>query len=179
MEGRISSEEDKIEGVVDHVARVLEQWAVERPDLDTSPVGVIGRLHRLAVRLTEELTAVYAAHGLSEGDFDVLATLRRHGRGAALTCGALADSTMVTTGGMSKRIDRLEGAGLVRRRPSTNDGRSRLIELTDAGWQLMDRAFADHIANEHRLVSPLTTEQRGALAELLRTWSDGLDDLEG
>jgi hypothetical protein len=89
----------------DHVSRIQQQWAKQRPDLDSSPQGIIGRLHRLANSLTEELCMVYAAHGLTEAEFDVLATLRRAGHPFSLPPGELALQTMVTTGAMTKRID--------------------------------------------------------------------------
>lgn len=157
------------------MTRILDQWAVERPDLDVSPVGLVGRLHRLAERLTEELNAVYRRHGLAEGDFDALASLRRQGEPFALTCSALADATMITSGGMTKRIDRLVGAGLVRRRESELDGRSRLVELTPAGRALVDEAFTAHIANEHRLVGVLDPAERAQLTALVATWLDRLE----
>jgi len=159
----------------DRVAQILGQWASVRPDLDVSPIGVIGRLHRVGLRLTESLTAIYAEYGLTEGDFDVLATLRRSGTAAALTCGDLAASTMVTTGGMTKRIDRLEGAGLVRRQPSATDGRSRLVSLTPVGTDLIDEAYTAHVANEHTLVAPLSQEERDQLAQLLARWLAALE----
>lgn len=157
------------------MAHILHQWSGQRPDLDVSPVGLIGRLHRLAARLTEELTAVYRRYGLAEGDFDALASLRRQGEPFALTCSALADATMITSGGMTKRIDRLVGAGLVRRRDSEADGRSRLVELTPAGRALVDEAFTAHIANEHRLVGVLEPAEREQLTTLVTAWLGRLE----
>ncbi len=157
------------------MTRILDQWAVERPDLDVGPVALIGRLHRLAERLAWELTTVYRRFGLAEGDFDALASLRRQGEPFALTCSALADATMITSGGMTKRIDRLVDAGLVRRRESESDGRSRLVELTPAGRALVDEAFTAHIANEHRLVGVLDPAERAQLTALIAAWSDRLE----
>jgi DNA-binding MarR family transcriptional regulator len=156
--------------MTDHVTRIQQEWARERPDLDVSPQGVIGRLHRLAGFLTDELSAVYRRHGLGEGDFDVLATLRRAGAPFERTPGELAEHTMVTTGAMTKRIDRLEGAGLVSRRTSERDGRGRVIALTPAGRELIDAAFTEHMANEHRLVGQLTSAETEQLAALLGRW---------
>lgn len=161
--------------MTDHVTHILEQWSVERPDLDVGPIGLIGRLHRLAARLTEELNVVYRRYGLAEGDFDALVTLRRQGAPFALTCSALAESTMITSGGLTKRIDRLVAAGLVRRRDSTSDGRSRLVELTPAGRGLVDEAFTAHVANEHRLVAPLDPADRATLTALVTAWLAGLE----
>ncbi|QNE34547.1 MarR family winged helix-turn-helix transcriptional regulator [Leifsonia shinshuensis] len=154
----------------DHVARIQEEWRRERPDLDPSPQGVIGRLHLVAGLLTDELVAVYAQHGLTEGDFDVLATLRRAGAPYERTPGELAEHTMVTSGGMSKRIDRLEGAGLVSRRASSTDGRGRVVALTPDGLERIDAAVTAHLANERRLVDELSPADARALERILTGW---------
>ncbi len=151
----------------DHAQHVVDQWAVVRPELDVTPVLVIGRLHRVALALTTELVKVYNAHGLGEGDFDVLATLRRTGEPHELTPTELMDQTMVTSGAVTKRLDRLEGAGLVARRVSDGDRRSRIVVLTAQGRELIDRAASEHFANEARLLEPLTTTERATLARLL------------
>jgi DNA-binding MarR family transcriptional regulator len=158
----------------DHVGRIMEQWARERPDLDVSPQGVIGRLHRVAARLTEELVAVYARFGLGEGEFDVLATLRRSGAPYELTPTELAASTMVTSGAVTKRVDRLAERGLVSRRVGEVDARGRVVALTGAGRALVDEAFEAHMANEHRLVGLLTARDRELLAGLLERWGRAL-----
>lgn len=155
---------------LDHVARIQAEWARERPDLDVSPQGVIGRLHRLAGHLTEQLLVVYRRFGLSEGDFDVLATLRRAGEPFERAPGELAQFTMVTTGAMTKRVDRLERDGLVTRRRSTTDGRGRVVALTPAGRELIDAAFTEHMHNERRLLDELSTEDAAALESLLTGW---------
>jgi DNA-binding MarR family transcriptional regulator len=157
---------------MDHVARIQREWARERPDVDTAPQGVIGRLHRLAAHLTEELCVVYRGHGLSEGEFDVLATLRRAGPPFERAPGELAGYTMVTTGGLTKRVDRLERAGLVTRRRSGTDGRGRVVALTAGGRELIDRAFTEHMGNERRLLSALTPEEAVQLEALLTAWLD-------
>ncbi len=151
----------------DHAQHVVDQWAVVRPELDVSPVLVIGRLHRVALALTTELVKVYNAHGLGEGDFDVLATLRRSGEPYELTPSQLMDQTMVTSGAVTKRLDRLEGAGLVARRVSDGDRRSRIVVLTEKGRELIDRAAPEHFANEARLLEPLSGAERATLARLL------------
>jgi DNA-binding MarR family transcriptional regulator len=160
----------------DHVDRIQAQWRRERPDLDPTPQGVIGRLHRLAGRLSDELLAVYHRHGLGEGDFDVLASLRRTGEPFELPAGELARHTMVTTGAMTKRIDRLEAAGLVSRRPDASDGRGRRIALTPRGRELIDRAFTQHMANEQRLVALVPEGDREVLARILKRWLAALDE---
>lgn len=159
-----------MERALDHVARIQAEWARERPDIDVSPQGVIGRLHRLAGHLSEELCTVYRRHGLGEGEFDVLAALRRAGEPFERAPGELARFTMVTTGAMTKRVNRLEDAGLVTRRPASEDGRGRLIALTSAGKGLIDQAFADHMRNEHRLLEDLTPAEADQLEALLTIW---------
>jgi DNA-binding MarR family transcriptional regulator len=154
----------------DHVARIQAEWARERPDLDVTPQGVIGRLHRLAAVLTEELASVYRKHGLSEGEFDVLAALRRAGAPFERAPGELAQFTMVTTGAMTKRLDRLVEAGFVTRRMSEMDGRARVVALTAEGQAVIDRAFTEHMANEHRLLGGLSSQQSQDLELLLTTW---------
>lgn len=113
-----------VETSPDHVDLIMGQWHAERPDLDPSPMGVIGRLHRLAETLNEELCVVFASAGLGDGDFDVMATLRRSGSPWSLTPSELAASSMVTSGAITKRIDRLETAGLVTRTVAEADARS-------------------------------------------------------
>ncbi|WP_030758872.1 MarR family winged helix-turn-helix transcriptional regulator [Streptomyces griseus] len=154
----------------DHVARIQADWRRERPDLDVAPQGVIGRLHRLADRLTGELTPVYDRHGLGEGEFDVLCALRRAGAPYERAPGELAAHTMVTTGAMTKRVDRLERAGLVTRRRSEGDQRGRVVALTESGRALIDRAFTDHMDNERRLLDLLTPAEAETLETLLTGW---------
>ncbi|MBT9257966.1 MarR family transcriptional regulator [Phycicoccus sp. MAQZ13P-2] len=159
---------------MDHVAAVHAQWRTERPDLDTTPLLVIGRIHRVAAALTPELTAVYARFGLGEGEFDVLATLRRQGEPFTLSPGELAARTMVTSGAVSKRLDRLEARGLVERRADATDGRARTVVLTPAGRALIDDAMAAHVANEARLLEALGARDRDTLARLLARLAESL-----
>ena len=154
----------------DHVARIQEEWRRERPDVDVAPQGVIGRLHRVAALLTDELVAVYREHRLGEGDFDVLATLRRAGAPYERTPGELAEHTMITTGGMTKRIDRLEAAGLVTRRSSERDGRGRVVALTELGRERIDAAVTAHLANERRLLDELDPADAAELERILTLW---------
>ncbi|MGW6060415.1 MarR family winged helix-turn-helix transcriptional regulator [Streptomyces sp. NPDC055189] len=154
----------------DRVARIQADWRRERPDVDVTPQGVIGRLHRLADQLTEELCLVYGRYGLNEGEFDVLCALRRAGEPFERAPGELAAHTMVTTGAMTKRIDRLERAGLVTRRRSGDDQRGRIVALTRPGRELIDRAFTEHMSNERRLLDLLTRAESESLEGLLTTW---------
>ncbi|MGZ8804881.1 MAG: MarR family winged helix-turn-helix transcriptional regulator [Microbacterium sp.] len=160
----------------DRVARIQAEWRRERPELDPSPQGVIGRLHRVAALLTEELIAVYGTFGLNEGDFDVLATLRRSGPPYARAAGDLADHTMVTTGGLTKRVDRLVAKGLVERRAGSADARLRIVALTPAGLELIDAAFTAHMQNEHRLIDELGRADAARLELTLERWLRILGD---
>ncbi|MHC5903667.1 MarR family winged helix-turn-helix transcriptional regulator [Streptomyces sp. S6] len=159
----------------DRVARIQADWRRERPDLDVSPQGVIGRLHTLAGRLTGELGLVYERYGLGEGEFDVLCALRRAGEPYERAPGELAAHTMVTTGAMTKRIDRLERAGLVTRRRAADDQRGRIVALTRPGRELIDRAFTDHMRNERKLLDLMTPAEAAVLEQLLGAWLDRLD----
>ncbi|MDI2127684.1 MarR family winged helix-turn-helix transcriptional regulator [Yinghuangia seranimata] len=153
---------------VDPVDAVVGQWRRERPDLDSSPMHVVGRISRLHWALEERLVRVFERYGLGRGEFDVLATLRRSGTPYELTPGELSGSTMVTSGAVTKRVDRLERAGLVARRTAEDDGRGRLIRLTDAGLALIDDVMEAHVRNEAELLAGLTEDERAALTGLLR-----------
>lgn len=162
--------------MVDRVGRIQQQWERERPDLDVSPQGVFGRLHRLGDRLREELIVGFRQFGLGEGEFDAMAALRRAGAPYELAPGELARHTMVTTGAATKRIDRLEAAGLASRHVSDVDGRGRVVALTEAGLRVIDDAFTAHIANEHRLLEPLSGRERADLERLLTKWLAAYDE---
>jgi DNA-binding MarR family transcriptional regulator len=152
----------------DGVDRIVAQWRRERPDLDPGPVQVVGRITRLHWTLEERLCRVFGRYDLGRGEFDILATLRRSGAPYELTAGQLSGSTMVTSGAVTKRVDRLERAGLVDRRAAEDDGRGRLVRLTDRGLTLVDEVVAEHLRNEARLLSGLTADERDTLADLLR-----------
>ncbi|WP_030148925.1 MarR family winged helix-turn-helix transcriptional regulator [Mycetocola saprophilus] len=154
----------------DHVDRIQAAWAAERPDLDVSPLGVIGRLHRVGSFLMVDILANYARFGLGEGDFDVLATLRRAGTPFERSPSDLAHNTMVTTGAMTKRVDRLERAGLITRRTAEGDARGRVIALTLAGKELIDAAYTAHVAEEQRLLAGLDAQDRADLERILSGW---------
>lgn len=152
----------------DAVDRITAQWRHERPDLDPAPMGVIGRISRIAALVQRELEPVFAEHDLTGADFDVLATLRRSGAPYRLTPGELSRSTMVTSGGMTKRLDRLESTGMIRREPDPRDRRGKLIALTPRGRDLVDHAVEAHLDNEERLLAALPGAKRRELAALLR-----------
>jgi DNA-binding MarR family transcriptional regulator len=149
----------------DAVDRITAQWRRERPDLDPAPMGVVGRISRISTLVQRELDAVFAEHGLAGAEFDVLATLRRAG---PLTPGELSRSTMVTSGGMTKLLDRLEARDLIRRAPDPRDRRGKLIAVTRDGRSLVDRAVEQHLQNEERLLADMSTAKRAELAALLR-----------
>jgi DNA-binding MarR family transcriptional regulator len=153
----------------DWVDHVRAQWARERPDLDTSPVGIIGRLGRLGTFLDAGLERVFARYGLSRADFDVLAALRREGASYRLPQKVVMRSVLRTSGTLSVRLDRLEGKGLVQREPDPADGRGVIVALTERGRGLVDVVAPVHLANEERLLAALTPAERETLAGLLRT----------
>ncbi|QOD44325.1 MarR family winged helix-turn-helix transcriptional regulator [Clavibacter zhangzhiyongii] len=152
---------------MDHVDRILTQWAAERPDLDASPMAVVGRLARAAGAVAAELDRTFARHGIDASTFDVLATLRRQGAPHRLPPAQLARESMITTSAVAQRLNRLEGLGLVARLPRPEDGRGKLVELTAAGRRLVDRVLPDHLATEEALLAPLDARERLTLAELL------------
>lgn len=158
----------------DDIDRIIAQWNRERPELDVAPMALIGRLGRLREKIVREQEKVFARFGLNSAGFDVLATLRRHGAPYALSPGALMDSMMITSGTVTNRIDQLEKAGLVSREPNPEDRRSMIVALTPAGLKLIDEAVAAHVANQHRLVAPLTAEDQASLNGLLTRYLAGL-----
>lgn len=151
----------------DAVDRILAQWRQERPDLDTSVMGPIGRIKRCAALLHPRLEATFSRFGLSHWEFDVLATLRRSGDPFCLAPTALFSALMVSSGTMTHRLQRLESSGLVQRLPNVCDARSMLVQLTPEGRALIDRAVEAHVANEHEILAALPTATRQALDELL------------
>ncbi|MFD3510441.1 MarR family winged helix-turn-helix transcriptional regulator [Nocardia sp. NPDC058666] len=160
----------------DAVDLITEHWHQARPDVDVSPMAIIGRINRISRILEQELKAFFAGHGLERWEFDVLATLRRSGGDTGLTAGALNRAAMITSGAITNRIDRLAAKDLVRRVPSPDDRRSIFVQLTDEGRELVDRLLPLHVANEQRLLSTLGARDREQLAELLRTLAVALDD---
>jgi DNA-binding MarR family transcriptional regulator len=159
----------------DHVSSILTQWAAERPDIDVSPMGIVGRISRLSLVVEKELEPVFVQFGLNHWSFDMLATLRRAGTPYRLSPTELFRSMMVTSGTMTNRIDRLTEKGLVRRVPDPEDRRGILVELTQQGCELIDRALISHVANEARLLQPLSPEEQQTLATLLRKLLSSLD----
>ncbi len=159
----------------DHIDHILAQWRRERPDLDVEPIGSLGRLFRSAHLADEKLAEGIAPHGLQPGWFDLLAALRRSGRPYELNPTRLMETTMLSSGGMTKRLDRLEEAGLVERRPDAADRRGTLVRLTRRGKTVIDKAVETHARNEERLLASLTEADRRALDGLLRKLLTGLE----
>jgi len=158
----------------DGVDEIIEQWRVERPDLDPTPIGVIGRISRLARELERELDRVYVEHGLEPGWHDVLATLRRQGAPYQLRPSEFSRGLMLTSSGTTKRLDRLERAGLITRAPDPADRRGIVISLTPAGLQMIEGVTEAHLDNERRLLGALSASDRRTLADLLRKLQLGL-----
>lgn len=159
----------------DAVDRITAQWAAVRPDLDVSPLHVIGRVSRLSRLVDRRLSENFARFGIEAWMYDVLASLRRSGEPYALSAGELVTQTMVTTGAITNRIDRLEARGLVAR-TGADDRRKVIVQLTPEGLALVDRVAVDHVSLEHELLSSLSATQRRDLAGLLRTLLVDLGD---
>ncbi|MBD2892845.1 MarR family winged helix-turn-helix transcriptional regulator [Actinomadura nitritigenes] len=153
----------------DEVDRLVAAWQAERPDLDVRPLQVLSRVSRLARHLDRARRAVFAAHQVESWEFDVLTALRRAGSPYQLSPGQLLRATLVTSGTMTNRIDRLAAAGLVERHPDPQDKRGVQVRLTEAGLTRVDAAFADLLGREQAILEALTPEQRETLAVLLRT----------
>jgi DNA-binding MarR family transcriptional regulator len=159
----------------DEVDDLVSQWQAQRPDLDVGPLHVLSRVTRLARHLDIARRSAFASHGLETWEFDVLSALRRGGPPFQLTPGALLRATLVTSGTMTNRIDRLTEAGLVRREPDPRDRRGVLVTLTEDGRGRVDAALEDLLLGERKLLAGLDDSQRGQLSTLLRTLLAPLD----
>jgi DNA-binding MarR family transcriptional regulator len=160
----------------DDVDRIVADWARELPETDVSPLHVLSRVTRLARRLDLTRGDVFARHQLDGWEFDVLSALRRAGRPYQLSPGQLVAETLVTSGTMTNRVDRLERRGLVLRSPAPSDRRGVLVRLTTAGRTAVDAALADLLAHEHVLLQPLSPTECEQLAGLLRRLGSPLQD---
>lgn len=152
----------------DAIDELLEQWRAERPDLDFRPVGVVGRVARLARVLDREFKEFFAKHGLEKGEWDVLAVLRRTGDPYAVTAGALLKSEMLTSGAVTNRIDRMAAKGLVERVRDGQDRREVRVRLTKHGFELADKLIGLHLENEARLLNALSDKDMDKLTDGLR-----------
>ncbi|MEF3089318.1 MarR family transcriptional regulator [Raoultella scottia] len=151
----------------DAVDRILEQWKRERPDLDCSPMGPIGRLKRCAMLLEPRVEAAFIRHDLVRWEFDMLATLRRAGEPFTLSPTQLFSTLMITSGTMTHRLKALEKRGFIHRLANPQDARSMLVALTPEGRERIDRAVETHVENERQLLAGLSAEQRQRLNDAL------------
>ncbi|HEY5848566.1 MAG TPA: MarR family transcriptional regulator [Microlunatus sp.] len=169
-------EDGRSEAVRDEVDRLVQAWRRERPELDVAPMEVLSRVTRLARHLERARSAAFAAHGLEIWEFDVLAALRRAGRSARMSPGQLIKETMVTSGTMTNRVDRLAARGLVLREGHPDDRRVVLVRLTDTGREAVDAALADLMEAERRILAGLPEERYALLAAALRQLLIPYDD---
>lgn len=159
----------------DHVDRLRRQWARELPDLDTEPMAILGRAFRLGNMIRPSIEATFAGFGLDRGEFDVIGTLRRSGPPYRLTPTEMYALLMISSGGLTHRLDRLEKAGLIRRERSPRDGRSVEVALTETGAALAETAFRTDMASEAAFLQPLDAQEREMLARLLRKLISGIE----
>jgi len=151
----------------DEVDRIIAAWGRERPDLDLAPLAVMSRLTRLGRKLDLARRQAFERNGLESWEFDVLAALRRAGAPYALSPGALVTETMVTSGTMTNRVDRLVARGLVARQPAPGDRRGVLVTICDEGLARVDAAFTDLLAVERELLAPVPADEQPLLAASL------------
>ncbi len=171
----MTGESDRPAGGGDHVDRLRAQWARELPDLDTEPMAILGRAFRLGNMVRPSIEATFAGFGLDRGEFDVIATLRRSGAPYRLTPTEMYSLLMISSGGLTHRLDRLERAGLIRREKSPHDGRSVQVVLTEAGATLAETAFRTDMTSEARFLRGLDAKERTALAGLLSKLIAGVE----
>ncbi|MCI9889383.1 MarR family transcriptional regulator [Micrococcales bacterium 31B] len=163
-------------GSRDAVDEILQAWQRERPDLDVLPLAILSRISRLARRLDLARRDAFAEHGLELWEFDVLAALRRAGAPYELSPGALASETLVTSGTMTNRVDRLVAKALVTRRTDPSDRRAVRVRLADAGATVVDAAFESLLSHENQILAGLDDAERQHLADLLRAMGAALGE---
>lgn len=152
----------------DALDRITEQWAAVHPDLGTEPMALLGRVHRLSQAVGAQVTEHFQSYGLSRGEYDVLASLRRAGAPNRLTPGQLQESLLLSSAGVTGRVDRLERRKLVRRLPDPDDGRVVLVELTPEGRKLVDRVVREDMEREYRWIEALSESERRTAIRILR-----------
>jgi DNA-binding MarR family transcriptional regulator len=168
-----------VSGPHDHIDEIVAQWRRERPKLDVAPLGVYGRLFRVVHLSDDELAKGLEQYGLQQGWFDLLAALRRAGAPYELNPTSLMRATLLSSSGMTKRLDRMADAGLIERRPDPNDRRGTLVRLTRRGRSVIDRAVETHVEKEERLLAALTPAERRTLDRLLKSLLIELERAEG
>ncbi|GAL35251.1 MarR family winged helix-turn-helix transcriptional regulator [Vibrio maritimus] len=155
---------------MDAIDRVVEQWAKQKPELDTDPMAMMGRLMRIAKYMETKVADLHKKYDLKLGEFDVLATLRRSGKPYRLTPSELIDTMMLTSGAMTNRLDKLENKGLISREHSKEDRRSVTVQLTQDGLVLIDKLIEEHADVQKSLVKSMTAAQKKQANQLLKVW---------
>ncbi|QIS11901.1 MarR family winged helix-turn-helix transcriptional regulator [Nocardia arthritidis] len=153
--------------MTDAVGGVVEQWRRERPDIDPWPIGVVGRLMRLSRLWDKQIKDYLTENGLEPGEFDVLTVLRRRGEPYELTAGDILGASLVTSGAITLRIDRMEAKGLVERIRDSGDRRVVRVRLTRKGLSAIDKILPGHLANEAALLDGIDRETADRLADIL------------
>ncbi|NDJ81619.1 MarR family transcriptional regulator [Vibrio campbellii] len=153
---------------MDAIDRVVSQWAKEKPELDTEPMAIMGRLMRIAKHMENHVAELHKRYDLKMGEFDVLATLRRSGQPYRLTPSELISSMMLTSGAMTNRLDKLEKKGLIAREHSKEDRRSVTVELTAKGFELIDSLIEQHLQAQHELMGSLSGAEKGQVNQALK-----------
>ncbi|MFJ5956991.1 MarR family winged helix-turn-helix transcriptional regulator [Paenarthrobacter sp. NPDC092416] len=162
----------------DAVDSILDDWARERPELDAGTIGVFGRVARIIIKQRAIENAVFEKHGLTLASFDVLANLRRSGEPHRKTAGELASSSMLTTGGITFRLDRMEEQNLIERVRTKTDRRVVYAQLTPHGKKVIDSIFAEHLDTQHQMLEGLTSKEISQLSLLLKKVSASIDQFE-
>lgn len=152
----------------DRIDELVAQWSAERPDLDTDVMAIVGRYLAVAALINRGLDEFAAEHGLDRGQGDVLLTLRRSGKPYRLSPSRLTDSLLVTSGTMTNRLDRLQAMGMLERKPNPHDRRGMDVQLTRKGLALTEKLVGRHVANEERMLEPLTAREREQLVQTTR-----------
>ena len=155
---------------MDAIDRVVEQWAKEKPELETEPMAMMGRIMRIAKYMETQVADLHKTYDMKLGEFDVLATLRRSGKPYRLTPSELIGSMMLTSGAMTNRLDKLEAKGLIGREHSKEDRRSVSVKLTKDGLVLIDEMMTEHVEMQKKLVKSLSASQKKNINQLLKTW---------
>ncbi|TKF77378.1 MarR family transcriptional regulator [Vibrio kanaloae] len=155
---------------MDAIDRVVEQWAKEKPELETEPMAMMGRIMRISKYMETQVAELHKKYDMKLGEFDVLATLRRSGKPYRLTPSELIGSMMLTSGAMTNRLDKLEAKGLISREHSKEDRRSVSVQLTKDGLILIDQMMTEHVEMQKKLVKSLSASQKKNTNQLLKTW---------
>ncbi|MCG9546109.1 MarR family transcriptional regulator [Vibrio sp. Isolate33] len=155
---------------MDAIDRVVEQWAKEKPELETEPMAMMGRIMRIAKYMETQVADLHKKYDMKLGEFDVLATLRRSGKPYRLTPSELIGSMMLTSGAMTNRLDKLEAKELISREHSKEDRRSVSVKLTKDGLVLIDEMMTEHVEMQKKLVKSLSASQKKNTNQLLKTW---------